>query len=498
MNDTTLLPFRQWLWQDRHNRLLLILAAIAVIAQLTWYKYLYPFPNFLPDSYSYISTAMENRGIDLWPAGYAKFLRMESVLTHTHIGLVIIQYLLLQGCILYWIFTVAYLLKPNKWILRVLVFCNVLNPLLLHIANFISADALFVSCSIVWLAQLLWLWYKPDWRLLIWHVLLLLFVFSVRYNALFYPFISIAVLLLSKAGRRMKLAGVAMICITIGGFIVYMMQSYKTTTGTREFSAFGGWQMGANGLFAYSQLNVPPEQVPPKFKALHAITRHHIDSLRHLAHRPDTALGIYYLWDEGAPLKTYMYEQYKSKKANSSLQMWATVSPLYASYGAWLITKYPMAYLRYYVWPNTINYYVPPPEFLAMYNMYSDHMDPAGVKFFDLNPNKVFTRVKYNQVILIQYFPQVLALTNLIFFLLFICIILLNGLKLCTPYTRQILGWIMVVWLANLGFSVLASPIVLRYQLFPLVFTFTFMVLLIPIMAKAYKVSVAPNSVAIS
>lgn len=496
MNDVTLPPFRKWLWNNPNNRLLLCFAVVAIVVQLIWFKYLFPFPNFLPDSYSYIETAMENRPIDLWPVGYSKFLRIESAFTHTHTGLVIIQYLLLQLSILYWLFSVAYLLKLGKNLLRVLVLLNVLNPLLLHVANLISADALFVTCSLVWLTQLVWLLYKPSWRLLIFHILLLVFTFSVRYNALFYPFISIIVLLLVRAKTTFKLAAIGLIALSIFGYVSYVMHTYKQVTGTREFSAFGGWQLAANGLYAYSRLDKQQnEVVPARFKELHAITTKHIDSLRLLKERPDDVLGIYYLWDDGAPLKTYMYHKFKDIKDKGALQEWAAVSPLYADYGAWLIKQHPWAYLKYYIWTNTTYYYVPQAEYLKMYNMYSANVDPPAVSFFKLSDSKVFTRVKFNVIVITQFFPQVLALTNLIFFLLFIAFAALEGFKLIDPLFRKTLICMLVIWLANLVFSVLASPIVLRYQLFPLVFTLTFMVMLVPLTIRAYKAAAQPKAV---
>lgn len=74
---------------------------------------LYPFPNFLPDSYSYIDAAYNNVNINMWPVGYSKFLRLISVFNRSDTGLVIVQYVLLQLAILF--FFILYKILVAAW-----------------------------------------------------------------------------------------------------------------------------------------------------------------------------------------------------------------------------------------------------------------------------------------------------------------------------------------------------------------------------------------------
>src|SRR5690606_7000897 len=75
------ISFRKWIWESREGRQLLTVSGTVILIQFIIFKYLYPFPNFLPDSYSYMEAAFNNQFINMWPIGYSKFLRLFSVFT---------------------------------------------------------------------------------------------------------------------------------------------------------------------------------------------------------------------------------------------------------------------------------------------------------------------------------------------------------------------------------------------------------------------------------
>lgn len=474
---TPLLPheFKLYIWHNRENRISLLLSVIAALILFFVFKGLYPFPNFLPDSYSYIEAAFENVNINMWPVGYSKFLRFISVFNRSDTGMALIQYMLLQGSILFFLFTIRYLLQPGKWVMRVLFAFLVLNPLWFYISNFVSSDALFAALSLLWLTSLFWILYLPNLRMLILHALVLGFVFSVRYNALYYPIISILVILMATGTVKWKLYALLIVLVPVSWFTIYTTWMYGEKTGVAQFSPFGGWQMGSNALFMYAHVHTAKtEAVPAEFKKIHSITIKHMDSLRHVKHRPDNELGIYYLWDEQAPLKMYLMQKYQRDSTTRYLKRWATVAPLYGRYGTWLIKQHPGAYARYYLLPNLVNYYSPPTEFLAADNMGKDSVDQGAVTWFGYKTNKVTSLSKDRRIILTGFFPPILAMINIIFFLGFIGFLFLGGFANATPYYRKALLIMLLVWVANLVFSVVASPIVLRYQAFPFIITFAF------------------------
>lgn len=480
MNSTSLqdiVTFGRWIYE---RKIILLLSVILILGQFMGLRLLFPFPNFLPDSYSYLEAAYNNQFINVWPIGYSKFLRLFSCFTKSHVTLILFQYLLLYGSILYFIFSTAYLLTCGKWLFRIMIVTSVLNPLIFFISNFISSDAIFAALSIIWLTQLFWILHKPSGSLFVSHALALLLAFTFRYNAIYYPIISIITILFSQSSVRQRAAGVTSIILLIGGFMAATAREYKTVTGSTQFSAFGGWQLASNALYAYGHVAPDaPSTVPPKFKALQKVVFAHNDSLSHIKYRPDGELGIYYLWEEGAPLKRFMHVKYKKDSTTNSLARWTSMAPLYSDYGLYLIYHHPGAFIRHYLLPNMKNYYVPPIEFLGIFNLGTDKVDPIAKDWFSLKSNKIS---RYSGGILIketQQFPVVLAVINLLYVLSLLAFVILGGHKKMSRPSVIILWYFLIIWLCNFGFSVLASPIVMRYQVFPFVTTLVFLLILL-------------------
>lgn len=469
--------FKQWIWRDNENKILLFLSFIGVISLFYIFKYYYPFPNFLPDSYSYLDAAKQNVNVNMWPVGYSKFLRFISVFNHTGAGLFFIQYVILESSILFFLLTIRYLLNADKWTIRILAILLVLNPFWLYVSNFVSSDALFASMSLLWLTTLIWIIYQPNKDLYLVHGLILFFVFSIRYNALYYPLITAAIVLLNRATVKQKLLHLALAGLPVLIFFTYTISIYQQKTNTLQFSPFGGWQMASNALYMYAHVSPKvKEPAPQRLKPLHAITVKHMDSLNHVSRlkRPDNDLGIYYLWDEKAPLKSYMATKYAKDSTTPYLRRWVKMAPIFSQYGTWLIKQYPVEYSKYYIWPNLINYYAPNPEFLGTYNMGADSVDAGAVEWFGYKTNKVYGPTKDKSISVTKILPPMLAIINIFFFTGLFGFLFLEGFKEASTKYRKVLYLFITVWLFNLGFSVLASPIVLRYQVFPFIFTMSF------------------------
>lgn len=471
--------FKEWVWKSKENRLLLGFSIAVTVGQFFWFKWEYPFPNFLPDSYSYLLAAFNNQNINTWPIGYSKFLRLFSAFSHVDSALIFFQYSLVQGSIIYFLLTLSYQLRLRIWVVRAMFLLLIGNPLNMHISNFISSDAVFAALSIIWFTQLLWILYDPNPHLLIMHSVILLLVFTMRYNALFYPFISVICILVCRAQMQLRLAGIALLILFIAVFIAGTINQYKKYTNTSQFSAFGGWQIASNALFAYAHVRPLERDVPSEFIALHTLANKHMDSLNKLTHRPDSSLGIYYLWEDLAPLKQYMANQYLNDHSTGIVKRWATVSPLYKKYGLYLIKKYPIEYVRYYLLPNSINFYVPQTEFLASYNMHKDTVEYVAEVWFKYKTNKVHSNAKQKAITIAEYFPISFAAFNILFLMGAIGFVLLKGFKNKSDFFITALRISIMVWMFNFLFSISASPIVMRYQVFPLIITTAYSVLLL-------------------
>lgn len=467
------ISFTQWV-KVKHYYLLV--AAGMIVVQFLVFKWLYPYPNFLPDSYSYLETAMQGRNINKWPIGYSWFLKLFGLVSRSHWWLVCCQYLLLEVAILYFLFSMGYLLQLSKWLFGCMLLIGIVSPLVLHVSNFVSSDALFAALSLIWFAQLLWIVCKPGIAVLLLHAIVLLMVFAVRYNSLYYPFISIAVILFTGMRDLWRWGTIALILLLPGAFVGYTQVQYFKEIGKAEFSPFSGWQLASNALYAYA--HVPAEARSKErtiYSFLQQLVDRHMDSLQRMSYAPPLSVGVYYLWDPQSPLQQFLKVRRSGDSTTTEFKRWASVGPLYKEYGYYLMKTYPEAFLEHYVWPNLISYYVPPSEFLESYNMGTDTVEQAAVYWFGLKTNKVHSHVSDRVIRVNTYYPLVLALVNLLFVLGSIGFMLLGCFTKRVPVVKKVYVCILLIWTCNMAFSVLASPIVLRYQVFPMLVTQTCM-----------------------
>jgi hypothetical protein len=469
------------MWQDKENRNLLWFSAIVMALSFGWLKYVYPYPNFMPpDSYNYLQAADNNDFINIWPIGYSKFLRLVSVFTRSHLVLVILQYLLLQASVLYFLFTIRYLISPGKWLFRILLAISTANPLIPHIANFVSSDALFATLSLLWFTQLLLILYQPTKKLLIVHAVVLLLAFMVRFTAVYYPFVSITIMYFAHMPAKRMWLGIGSIAVLLLAFIGRTQYEYKVRTDTIQYSPFGGWQIAASALYGYAYADsIPVAKVPSGFRELHVMVNRHMDSIRHLTKRPDSEPGVYYFWDFKSPLVLFLHKQWPKSKNIKYFEKWAKLAPLYNKYGRWLITQRPWSFIKHYAWPNLLKYYGPPAFFMGKYNLGNKTVDPIAVTWFNWKNNQLPGRFKDRDIDVMNFFPNLLAIINPSFLVIALFYIGFGGLKQCGKISRQILGSLTFVWFTNTFFSVLSAPIELRYQIFPVVITLPFCMLLL-------------------
>lgn len=473
MEQVSVISFTRWIGLKRYH---LLLSVAAILVQFLIFKWLFPYPNFLPDSFSYLETAMNGRNINKWPIGYSWFLELYGLVSRSHWWLVCLQYTLLEVAILYFIFSIGYFLQPSRWLLGGMLLVSVVSPLVLHVSNFVSSDALFAALSLIWFTQVVWIRCRPGKTVLLLHAVVLLIVFTVRYNAMYYPFVSIAVILYTEMRTLWRWGSIALVLLLPGAFISYTQMQYYKETGTVHFSPFSGWQLASNALYAYAHVPaVARSRERFEYIDLQRLADKHMDSLQRTSDSPPLSQGIYYLWNPGSPLQRFPEVWWGSDSTVTGFKRWALTGPIYKKYGCFLIKTYPGSYLRHYIWPNLISYYVPPTEFLGIYNMGLETIEQTGVSWFNLKTNKVHNNVSDHVIHVNNYYSLLLAFVNLFFVLGFIGFVFSNGFAESVPVVKKISVCFLLIWVCNMGFSVLASPIVLRYQLFPMLVTQTFM-----------------------
>ncbi len=480
--------FKDYLLHNPQNRAFLYIAGIGFILQLVIFKYLYPYAGFIHgDSFAYLYSAYYNADVSIYPVGYSKFLRLFSVFSTSDTALVAFQYLLIQCSALYFIFTLFFFYKPGKMVQFILFGFMLLNPIPLYLSNYVSSDSLFLSLSLLWFTTLLWIINRPAKRLITIHTALLLLAFTVRYNAMYYPLIATLAFLLSRQGVWMKVAGIAAGFLVIIGFIMHTSHKYQEIIGKRLFTPFSGWQIANNAMYAYRYVDSPDvKPVPVRFRQLDNMVRTYFDTSRDISTHPMEALLVstVYMWTPTSPLRQYMNNQFKEDSTALELKRWATVAPLYEDYGAYLIKQYPMKFVRYYLWPNAIKYYTPPEEFLQTYNMGRDSVQRIARIWFGYKSNKVKTAFSDFTVNALNFYPILAGIMNVVFLVSFLGFVILNGLKLSSLLSKTLL-LAGSLWIVNFSFSVFASPVTLRYQVFPILVFLSFGLLLVDRIYKA-------------
>jgi protoporphyrinogen oxidase len=483
-----LLTFKDYILKDKWNKRYLWIAAGAILIQFLIFKHFYPQAGFINgDSYVYLQTAYWNYDINTYPTGYSKFLRVFSTFTTSDTALVAFQYLMMQASGLFFLFSFFFFYRPGNTIQIILLAFVLFNPIFLYLSNYILSDAIFIPLSITWFTLLLWIMYRPRPWLIVTQILVLSFAFTVRYNALFYPLVGAIAILMTRQRPLAKIASTAGSMLLIGLFILFTSNKYNELAGKREFSPFTGWQIANNAMYAYryvDSLNLKP--VPQKFQNLDRLVRTYFDTTRDLRKNPQEMLvaSTVYMWAPNSPLQKYMNLQFKKDSSSGPLKKWATVAPLYADYGNWLIRAYPEYFLKHYLWPNAMKYYAPPVEFLDTYNMGADSVSQLAKLWFHYKTVKVRTLFKDFNVSALDFYPVLVGISNVVFLLSFLFYIVLNGIRRHTVFSG-ILYLAASLWVLNFAFSVFASPIALRFQIFPVLIFLSVALLLLEHIWKA-------------
>jgi hypothetical protein len=463
------------------NKIFLWIAAIATIIEFTIFKCVYPSAGFLNgDSYLYLQTATFNLDISTYPVGYAKFLRIFSTFSHSDIALVAFQYFAIEATALLLLFTLFNYFAPRRFTRWTMFALTVFNPVFLYVSNYVSSDALFISLSLLWFTSLVRLIRQPTVKTLIVHILLLFYVFTVRYNALWYPLISIIGLLLTRQSVPKKLAAILLVLAPVGGYIYYNQTLYYQAIGVRQFTPFSGWQLANNALYAYRYVDSGMLATPPgELQQLDRMVRHYFDTSKDLRRHPSEMLraSTVYMWDPQSPLQKFMNVYTQRDSAAGFFKRWALMGPLYTKYGSWLISRYPAIYWKFYLLQNAFKFYAPPGEFLDEYNMGRDTVAAVAQTWFHYKTQKVAPAVGGYKVSLLGYMPILCATVNILFLLGYLGLLCITGLSLRTPEERLLLT-VFCLWICNFFFSVIAAPVTLRYQLFYILVT-TFFAMLI-------------------
>jgi len=289
---------------------------------------------------------------------------------------------------------------------------------------------------------------------------------------MFYPVISATVVLFSKIGWRVKLAGLALGCLLFWGFIRYTTSQYYKLTGQRDFSPFSGWQLAANALLMYRHLPDRKADIPPSYlQPLHQLVLHHLDTAATPDSIPDYILRNYFMWDIRSPLQHYLYMRCPNMDFNSfpsdggiqTLRGWVSMGKLYREYGAWLIKKHPLAYGQYYISQGLEWFVDSKAEFSNTFDQGGFVVTDRIKRWFGYSSQWVHSTTFKGYTFIV--FPFIIGLLNLLL------ILGTTGFYYCRCHTivSPIFNWAIalnaVFWLMNFVFLVTLAPMTLRYAL---------------------------------
>lgn len=337
----------------RQQRLEFILVFLVTLASGLFMWWQYPLPATMADSHNYITAAIEDRFQIYRPFGYSFFLQMIHLLSPRIEMIMVIQHLLYALSLLWFMLSCAWFFgKKNVILYRLFLCALLLTPVYWYMSGSIMSDSLYASLSILWFTATLWIAMGKRVVLFsLFQATLLFAMLHTRYIALFYPLLSVTLFVWALKFRAWIPVVTTLAALWL--FHAQTVASMAREARMEQFSTgFAGWQLANNALHVIP--HVAPEKQPftsKKLNFIHEIVLMQADTIGILAHGKVTSV---FMWDNRLPLKQYML-YLREERGLPYLIAWIHAGKDLAEYGKALITRYPVAFMRYYLLPNTWN-----------------------------------------------------------------------------------------------------------------------------------------------
>ncbi len=476
--------FSRFLIKNDLNKKYLLIATAGIFIQFIVFKLCYPFASYFTDSYTYIDTAANNYVISVRPIGYSRFLSLVHRVNTSDTALVFVQYLTIQLGVLYFFFTLRFFFPLGNSISHMLFAFLIYNPITIYLSNQVSSDPLFASVSIIWFTLLIWLIFRPGWIHLLLMAALLYLLFQIRFTALYLPAVAIPAVLFSRRNWLFKVSGIILVVAPMYLGMQHIKRLTQQDTGTAVFSAFGSWMAANNALQVYPHISMQDKDLPTAdCKALNKIVKQYFDTLPASAKPgPDE-----FLWSANSPLKTYMYQVQEQKKIDGYFRSWHAVAPVFTQYSNSLMLHHPLAYMRYFILPNSRTFFLPSLECFLSYNEKKNTVDSVAMKWFQYKSDRVTCVNKTVQATLLAPIPWLWLLSNIVFCSGLLLVVIRAKRYKLSPQLLRTLILAGTFWGVHLCFSIYASTIVFRYQYFPMIVCVTFSLILINILTTHYR-----------
>lgn len=465
--------FFDFIFRNKENRRWGLLALGLSIIGWAFFKWVYPNPNLVLDSYCLLRGAIYNSNVEIWPVGYSKFLILLGFISHSPLLLVWVQYMGMVLACLFFFFTLLYIFNPGKWVKWSMFVFLFINPLFYYINNFVLTDGLYTTLSVAWFTLLIWVVFRPKDYMIWVHAALLLALFSIRYNALFYPLVAAVAFFLSGFRLWKKIVAVALAAGLVVAFVQFTSNEMERETGTRGFTVFSAWKIANNALYAYGHYyKEDTRPAPAEFGPLDTLIRRSFDAngVDNMFDYNSTTFGSMYMFHPYSPLTTYMSWKLDEPCAFITLKQSMPMSPLYGAYGTYLVKRNPWAFTQWFLLPNLQRHFLPPMESYgnaAPFRIFKSRLRTLGLSWFG-NVTSLDCRsfgLNLRDILLIPAMP-VACLVQLVFWLSAIGVWYAKFYKQASPLYNRLSLLVLALAVIEFGFSITSAGIVMRYLLF--------------------------------
>ncbi len=460
----------------KNNRIIIYMTLMIGCIYFIALRLIYPVPSFFIDSFAWVQAAKTGQPVTFRPIGYSKLILFFKLLSSSDFALIAGQYFsnLIVNLLLY--FTCTFFFKLKKVFNILLIILLIANPFYLFYSNYVSSDSFFNCLAVLWFILIIWLIYKWSWKLLVCQLIVLTLLFELRYNALFFPAVSTIAMSLSKLSIIEKTIGIVSNYVLIAVIIIFTMFINEDYTGTKTFSAFGGWQLANNALHVVQHEKIDIDAIKDtEVQEFATYIEYYFDTTQ--LSFPNSSATAVFMWVPNSPLKRYM--NIYSGRTNSYFKTWNVLGPLYSDFGKTVILQKPLSYIQHFVLPNTKSYFFPPLETYEAYMDNNDTIASVASEYYNYKTNKVYSHHPYIQTIIFKPMRYI--------FIVFNCILMIS----CFYYffTKQYRKQMLMVHhsilifislcIFNFLFIVFLAPSVFRYHIFILTLSYPIVLLLI-------------------
>ena len=424
------------------------------------FKWLYPQPDIFLDSTNYIEWALKGHSVTYRPIGYSLFLKFLEGSANNYMTIVLLQYLLFLFATYFFNSTIFRLFSFSNTI-KIFTYClTIYNPFAFFLANLIAPDSFFLSFTAIWLTSMLLMFSgrKKFYTMLGLHLLSYIVLFHLRYNAVYYPIITVlSVLIYKPTVKHFIIVGSSVLLV----YLLYrdVIERNKLHTGAEIFSAFGGWILANNAIHIYNMADVEDDIFSNDEEyILHKLSAKFKDSVGFYERGKEVTDE--YMWDERGPLKRYAWKKVETRAYNAYFIAWYHVAATYGSFGKTLITNYPIAFLEMFYLPNLKSYFFPKLETMERYDVYHTNLTQQVQQYTGINSPHLPADIYNLQHRLMKGVRWVYLFIDILSLAAIAMLIIRRIQKHIIPEGMKLLAlfYIVVLMLSALG-----HPILIRY-----------------------------------